>query len=62
MWLIEGHDSSANDRYRGSDAEENEHDLETQIAKEVAVLKRSKVEKRSVGDHDPLVFVSSDLW
>ncbi|KAG2124113.1 hypothetical protein BD769DRAFT_1628805 [Suillus cothurnatus] len=48
MWLIEGHDSSANDRYGGSDAEENEHDLETQIAKEVAALKRPKVEKRSV--------------
>ncbi|KAG2124124.1 hypothetical protein BD769DRAFT_1776608 [Suillus cothurnatus] len=47
MWLIEGHDSSANDRYRGSDAEENEHDLETQITKEVAALKRPKVEKHS---------------
>ncbi|KAG2107785.1 hypothetical protein BD769DRAFT_1501020 [Suillus cothurnatus] len=48
MWLIEGHDSSANDQYRGSDAEENEHDLGTQIAKEVAALKRPKVEKPSV--------------
>ncbi|KAG2107796.1 hypothetical protein BD769DRAFT_1366122 [Suillus cothurnatus] len=47
MWLIEGHDSSANDRYRGSDAEENEHDLEMQITKEVAALKRPKVEKRT---------------
>jgi tRNA acetyltransferase TAN1 len=46
MWPIEGHDSSANDRDNGSDAEENEDDLETQIAKEVAALKRPKVEKR----------------
>jgi tRNA acetyltransferase TAN1 len=46
MWPIEGHDSSANNRYRGSDAEENEDDLESQIAKEVAALKRPKVEKR----------------
>ncbi|KAG2028291.1 hypothetical protein BDR03DRAFT_1029747, partial [Suillus americanus] len=46
MWPIEGHDSSANDRDNGSDAGENEDDLETQIAKEVAALKRPKVEKR----------------
>jgi hypothetical protein len=32
--------------YIGSDAEENEDDLETQIAKEVAALKRLQVEKR----------------
>jgi len=46
MWPIEGHDSSANNRYRVSDAEGNGDDMETQIAKEVAVLKRPKVEKR----------------
>jgi tRNA acetyltransferase TAN1 len=46
MWPIEGRDSSANNRYRVSDAEENEDDLEMQIAKEVAALKRPKVEKR----------------
>ncbi|KAG1775287.1 hypothetical protein EV702DRAFT_455289 [Suillus placidus] len=46
MWPIEGHDSSANDRDNGSDTDENEDDLETQIAKEVAALKRPKVEKR----------------
>lgn len=46
MWPIEGHDSSANDRDDGMDADENEDDLETQIAKEVAALKRPKVEKR----------------
>lgn len=46
MWPVEGYDSSANDRDNGSDADENEDDLETQIAKEVAALKRPKVEKR----------------
>lgn len=47
MWPIEGHNSSANNRDNGSDGEENEDDdLETQIAKEVAALKRPKVEKR----------------
>lgn len=49
IWPIEGHDSSANDRDNGEDADENEEDdLETQIAKEVAALKRPKVEKRFV--------------
>ncbi|KAG1737300.1 hypothetical protein EDB19DRAFT_1637138 [Suillus lakei] len=46
MWPVEGYDSPANDRDNGSDADENEDDLETQIAKEVAALKRPKVEKR----------------
>ncbi|KAG1872281.1 hypothetical protein F4604DRAFT_1768549 [Suillus subluteus] len=47
MWPIEGHNSSANDRDDGEDADENgEDDLEMQIAKEVAALKRPKVEKR----------------
>ncbi|KAG0694918.1 hypothetical protein DFH29DRAFT_957728 [Suillus ampliporus] len=45
MWPVEGHD---NDRNDGSDGDENEDDLETQIAKEVAALKRPKVEKRFV--------------
>lgn len=49
IWPIEGHDSSANGRDNGEDADENEEDdLETQIAKEVAALKRPKVEKRFV--------------
>lgn len=51
MWPVEGHGSSTRDR-GGSDAdpddEEEEVDLETQIAKEVAALKRPKVEKRFV--------------
>ncbi|KAG2067483.1 hypothetical protein BDR04DRAFT_1105010 [Suillus decipiens] len=46
IWPIEGHDPSADDRDNVSDADENEDDLETQIAKEVAALKRPKVEKR----------------
>jgi tRNA acetyltransferase TAN1 len=46
MWPIEGHDSSAHNRDGGPDVDENEVDLETQIAKEVAALKRPKVEKR----------------
>ncbi|KAG2124221.1 hypothetical protein DEU56DRAFT_744708 [Suillus clintonianus] len=49
MWPTEGLDSSSaanNDRDNNSDADENEDDLETQIAKEVAALKRPKVEKR----------------
>jgi tRNA acetyltransferase TAN1 len=49
MWPVEGHGSSTRDQ-GGSDAdpddEEEEVDLETQIAKEVAALKRPKVEKR----------------
>lgn len=49
IWPIEGHDSSADGRDNGEDADENEEDdLETQIAKEVAALKRPKVEKRFV--------------
>ncbi|KAG2139171.1 uncharacterized protein EDB93DRAFT_1241985 [Suillus bovinus] len=47
MWPVEGHGSSVNDRDNGSDADGSEEDdLETQIAKEVAALKRPKVEKR----------------
>jgi tRNA acetyltransferase TAN1 len=42
MWPVEGHDSSASDRYSGSDAEEDEDDLQTQVAKEVAALKRPR--------------------
>lgn len=46
MWPVEGHDSESS-RDKGSDVDENEDDdLETQIAKEVAALKRPKVEKR----------------
>ncbi|KAG1744043.1 uncharacterized protein EDB91DRAFT_1236597 [Suillus paluster] len=45
MWPVEGHDSAVDDRNNDSDGED-EDDLETQIAKEVAALKRPKVEKR----------------
>ncbi|KAG2365599.1 hypothetical protein BDR07DRAFT_1374256 [Suillus spraguei] len=43
---IDGHGSSSNDMDNGSDADENEDDLGTQIAEEVVALKRSKVEKQ----------------
>ncbi|KIK36540.1 hypothetical protein CY34DRAFT_811230 [Suillus luteus UH-Slu-Lm8-n1] len=43
MWPVEG---SARDRDDADPDEEGEEDLETQIAKEVAALKRPKVEKR----------------
>jgi tRNA acetyltransferase TAN1 len=42
MWPIEGH----NDRDNGSDAEENEDHLGTQIATEFVALTRPKLEKR----------------
>lgn len=49
MWPVEGADSAVNDQSNGSDADEDEDDVEAQIAKEVAAIKRPKVEKRFGG-------------
>ncbi|OAX42175.1 hypothetical protein K503DRAFT_847953 [Rhizopogon vinicolor AM-OR11-026] len=46
MWPVEGADSTVNDHSNGSDADGDEDDVEAQIAKEVAAIKRPKVEKR----------------
>jgi len=49
MWPVEGADSAVNDQSHGSDADGDEDDVEAQIAKEVAAIKRPKVEKRFGG-------------
>jgi tRNA acetyltransferase TAN1 len=49
MWSVEGGDSTVNDQSNDSDAEGDEEDVEAQIAKEVAAIKRPKVEKRFGG-------------
>lgn len=49
MWPVDGGDSVVNGQGNGSDADGDEDDVEAQIAKEVAAIKRPKLEKRFGG-------------
>ncbi|KAJ8591740.1 hypothetical protein M405DRAFT_734526 [Rhizopogon salebrosus TDB-379] len=60
MWSVEGSDSTVNDQSNDSDADGDEEDIEAQIAKEVAAIKRPKVEKRFANclTNTPFIFMS----